>query len=152
MRRVLLVIGVMLAAIAPVRAQSPELPTRESVARLLDVMEVEQVYRTNVTQASLAMREASPALSQMAGMLEEVYAKHASWSIVEDDYIRTYQSSFSQSEVDAMIAFYSGEGRGLHLKQSRLTTEMARVINARIQPHLAELMQQVQLRVRARDP
>ena len=95
-------------------------PTEESVKQLLEVAQARNLVDSVITQMNSLMLQAIAQATkgqpippkvqkdidqrrdEMASLIKELL----DWKKLEPMYVRIYQKSFSQSEVDGMIAFY----------------------------------------------
>jgi uncharacterized protein len=129
MMRILFAFAVAcLTATAPTFAQSTltagqaeSKPSDASVRHLLDVMQVRQIVQTmaaqmdamfdNIVNKQLDGQNITPeqqkriAASRQA--MQEMRKDLLSWESLEELYLKVYEESFSQQEVDGMTAFYT---------------------------------------------
>jgi hypothetical protein len=130
-------------------------PSEESLARLLTVMQlqsqtedmiqqIDEVIRVNAEQAlngkKLNTKEQA-IFDDTRAKLAALFKKEISWSSMEPVYRKAYRESFSQEEVDGMIAFYQTPvGQAVARKQPAV----AQATIAATQQKMAALTPQVQ--------
>jgi hypothetical protein len=126
----------------------------ESVERLMQVMKVEMQFETVQAQALPLMQNAmrqtvgtrmSPAESErlvnvVMPRLDAVVREELSWATLKPAFAAIYADTFTQEEVDGLIAFYEGPiGRSLIAKTPELTRRSFLLMQDRMGP----LMQRV---------
>ncbi len=101
------------AQAAPASAESIErLLALTRVETLLDSMygNLEQLMRQNMRQ-SLGDRpltaEQRRVIDELPGRFSKVMRQEFNWSTLKPMYVRVYQESFEQPEIDGLIAFYA---------------------------------------------
>ena len=106
------------ASAAP--APSVSAPSEASIKELLEVSharslidsvntQVEAMVRASMAQAEKeypANPEATKILNGMVEKINGLLGQELSWSTMEPLYVRIYQQSFTQQEVDGLVAFY----------------------------------------------
>jgi uncharacterized protein len=109
---------------APIMAQEaqPTPPTEESVRELLNVMDMQKVLdqiwgqmggmmkgmRERLAQGQKLTPEQQKTVDAMQEKMVAVLKEELNWKQLEPIYLKIYRDSFSQSEVDGMLAFYRG--------------------------------------------
>jgi uncharacterized protein len=101
-----------------------QVPSDASISRLLEVMEAEKMVAGIATQidamlvplmeqslekSNLSASEAAEvrkSFQAYAARAREIMAEEISWKVMKSISVQTYKESFSQTEVDGMIAFY----------------------------------------------
>lgn len=116
MRRLLC--GVAFAALATQAAAQP--PTAESIETLLTLTRAEAVMDQMFDFMAQAMRQGVAAETERAGLttaqkqamdavpgrMMEVARQEMRWATLKPQYVRLYQETFEQADIDGMIAFY----------------------------------------------
>ena len=116
----LMLCGAIAAAADNPTPPSPAAPTEASIRQLLEVagarklvdsvmMQMDNLMQQSIAQATQG-REIPPKVqkdidqrrAEMVAMMKELL----DWNKVEPIYLRVYQKTFTQQEVDGMIAFY----------------------------------------------
>lgn len=109
------------ASPAPATKSSEPAPTEDSIRKLLQLTEARSVVdgiRQQMKSASASMvkqmlqGQAVPPEKQQAvdaalAKMDEAEGELLSWDKLEAIYIKVYRQTFTQKEVDSMIAFYS---------------------------------------------
>lgn len=131
-----------------------EPPTTESVEALLAATKsesildtlsanMEQTLRTGMTQ-SMAGRRITPqqqsfldnAPQQFAALIKE----ELTWAHLKPMYVQLYQESFTQEEVDGLLAFYrSPAGEALTKKMPVVAQKTLVLVQQRVQPMLERM-------------
>lgn len=151
----LLALG-LLAAATPAAAQASD----ESVERLLAITQAEQLADQVLGQLEQSIRQGLAAATQgrtlspaQAQVIERAPARLASalreelaWSAMKPIHLAVYKESFSQEEVDGLIAFYQTPlGQATIRKLPLVMQRTSALTQARVQslvPRLQAAMQQ----------
>lgn len=149
MRKSLMSLTLMLAA----GSASAAPPSAESIERLLSLTRAEALVENTYAQLEPFMRQtlraAAPgpltpaqqkAMDELAPQLVATLRVDFNWGVLKPEYIRIYQETLDQTEVDGLIAFYEtpvGQStiskmplvmqRSLALSQQKLQTLMPRI-------------------------
>ena len=146
-------------------AQSQSRPTDESLRQLLEITEAKKLVESlsqqvdTVMTAALQQRLQGKVVSpQQQQVIDAMRAKFVAlmkeeldWSVLEPEYMKLYADSFSQSEIDGLVAFYgTPAGRAVVQKlplvmqgvMSMTQQRMARLI-PKIQQMAAETAAQI---------
>jgi hypothetical protein len=116
LRRILVIQSLL--SVGALAADNP--PTETSVKQLLDVMQVHKLLDATVSQMDTFMKQAMQQVTQGQQVTPEVQKSidqgHAEamstlkeildWNKLEPMYVRVYQKSFSQAEIDGLTAMY----------------------------------------------
>ncbi len=103
----------MLAQAAPASTESIErLLALTRVESLLDSMyaSTEQMMRQNMRQSlgnQPLTAEQQRVVDALPGKFSQVMRQEFNWSTLKPMYVRVYQETFEQSEIDGLIAFYA---------------------------------------------
>ncbi|MFZ5519943.1 MAG: DUF2059 domain-containing protein [Pseudomonadota bacterium] len=129
-------------------------PTAESVEALLAVTQardmVEQVnkslegYIRQGVQAAVGGKPLTPrqrqALDALPAKLVAAMQPELGWDVLKADLVRVYEESFSQEEIDGMIAFYrSPVGRSITAKMPTVMNRSMQLTQARMAATLPRL-------------
>jgi hypothetical protein len=101
-------------------APSESRPTDESLRQLLEITEAKKLVEslpqkvdsmmTAALQQRLQDKVVSPQQQQLIDVMRTKFValikEELDWSVLEPEYIKLYADSFSQSEIDSLIAFY----------------------------------------------
>jgi hypothetical protein len=108
------------AADNPPASPAPSVPTEASIKQLLEVAQAHKLVDSVIKQMDILMLQAiaqatkgqqvpdkvqkdiDQRRSEVASLMKELL----DWKKLEPIYVRIYQKSFTQAEVDGMIAFY----------------------------------------------
>lgn len=136
MSKLKLAIFALLLCIAPQTFAAPQKASTESIKQLLSVTEIRKLLDGMSTQLDGVLRnsmqqtlrgksispEQQKILDDMRAELLGLVQAELSWDKMEGMYVRIYQDSFSQEEVDGMIAFYqTPAGKALIRKMPQVT-------------------------------
>jgi len=105
----------------PQAASTPARPSDASLRRLLEVMEARKLVDGIPAQLDAAMSaamqkqlqgqilnaEQTQILDAMRGKLQGLLQQELSWTVMEPIYLKVYGDTFSQTEINSMIGFYS---------------------------------------------
>jgi hypothetical protein len=153
----------MASAFVPVVASAGQAARLRLAARLLDAMQmsktvedqfamIRDMQKGMMTQMVTQMGMPPDALSGVEAVQEEVaqvVAHDLSWEAAKASYTEIYASTFSESELKGLIAFYhSPAGRALVLKTPDLTAKTMEIG----QRQLATLLPKIQEIVRKYQP
>ncbi len=150
MRNILALVAVLMAGVSLHAAQ----PSEASVRELLDVTETkrlvdqitvqaDQMINNAITQASqgLDQNEAEKTILEKArGEMTGVVRAELDWSVLLPMYVKVYQDTFTQEEVDAMLSFYkSAAGRAVTQKLPEAMQKSMQAMQARMRPMMEKL-------------
>ncbi|HKC15875.1 MAG TPA: DUF2059 domain-containing protein [Steroidobacteraceae bacterium] len=161
-------VAALLACLALQTAQADEAPVSDaSLRELLEVTQAHKILDTvmgqvdttirNTTTQALAGKSLTPEQQtifddgrhQMVSVLNEAL----SWDIMEPLYMDTYRRSFTQSEMDGMLAFYkSPAGQAMIAKLPLVVQNIMQLTGERMQvitPKLEQIQQDMVQRLRA---
>jgi hypothetical protein len=130
-------------------------PTDESVRQLLQIMDAKKLVEAvpghveNMMTATLQQRLQGQSLSpQQQQAIEAMRTKVAAlmredldWSVMEPIYVKIYADTFSQSEIDALVAFYRSPTGHAIIQKLPLAMQNAMSL---VQQRLASLMPKIQ--------
>jgi hypothetical protein len=152
----LLALCLCLPAVAQVASPADAPATKEQIQKLFDVMDISK--QTRLTMASMerqtqaATTEAlktrypqiTPAQLERVRRISEESMKNFPVDGMLDDMIPVYQKHLTQTDVDAMIAFYaSPTGKKLMQEMPQIMQEALQASNTRIQKQMAAAMQRI---------
>jgi len=142
-------------------------PTEASIRQLLEATHAQKLVDSMISQMDTLMKNAmaqatqgqqlSPKLQKEIGQIEtDMMTEMKSvldWNKLVPMYVRVYQKSFSQQEIDGMLAFYkTPTGQALLNKMplvlQNTMTEVQQMIQPTIQ-HLQQKQQQIAAEVQA---
>ncbi|MBS0580240.1 MAG: DUF2059 domain-containing protein [Proteobacteria bacterium] len=167
----MLAIATALLAAAPLAAQDSR-PSEASVRRVLAASHRDTVLDAYTAQVEDNMRSAMQhelagqplnaqqraIMDHMQDQLVALMREEMDWKRMEPQVIALYRNTFTQQEVNAMLAWYtSAAGKAVLAKEHLLTQQMADYAQARVQdlvPKLMHLQKEtiVQLRAAASPP
>lgn len=163
-----LLYAVAVAALAAPAAPAPEAPASEaSVRELLQVTDVRAMMRSMEDQVRAtvgqsmqhavqgqALNDAQRAILDRTGkQMVDVMLEQMRYDVMEPEYIRLYTESFSQADVDGMLAFYrSPAGQSMLKKMPGLMKNSMVLIQQRMQllmPQIQKLQSEMIEQLRA---
>jgi hypothetical protein len=130
-------------------------PSDQSVNQLLQLTKVDRQMDSVLAQMEGAMQasmhrltKGKPLSADEQAKLDQQQAKMAailkeelSWDKVKDQYVQAYRETFSQKEIDGLIAFYqTPAGQSLVSKQPELAKRTMTIVQQRMAP----VMQRIQ--------
>jgi uncharacterized protein len=141
-------------ALAPAFAESPQ-PSEKSVLQLLQVMHAHQTLDNAGAQMDETMRNSMKAVSQgqlnaeQEKILEESQTKMLAiikealnWSSVEPILVQAYQRTFTQEEVDAMLAFYDSPlGQSVGAKLPTVNQQTSQLTQQRLKDMIPKIVE-----------
>jgi hypothetical protein len=151
-----LVIGLVIAlglCAGPARAAPP---SPESVERLMVVMQVQSQLETTYAQVLPAMQssmrqtlatqlkpdEAARLFDAVLPRVNALLLEQLSWARLKPDFARIYAETYSQDEIDGLIAFYGGPlGAALISKMPQLLNRSIQLMQERMAPVLQQVAQ-----------
>ena len=153
MKRLLVVLCALASISCPAFAASPP-PSEDSIRRLLEVTEarklldgmmaqVDALMRRNMEQA-LRGRQLTPEqeaiIARMRGRMADAFRDEMAWDKLEPLYLRVYQNTFTQGEVDGMLAFYRTDaGRAVIVKMPAVIQTTMGEMQLRMQPLIQKM-------------
>jgi hypothetical protein len=151
--RVCLLALVATLALQPALAQSPQ-PSEKSVLQLLQMMHTHQIMENAWAQMDGAMRSSMKAATQGQLNAEQekirdesqakmvaVMKEELDWSIVEPLLVQSYQSTFTQEEVNAMLKFYDSPiGQSVGAKLPTVNQQMSQLTQQRMRDIIPKLV------------
>ena len=150
--------SVSLAAQQSPAAKPVSVPaTREQVKHLFEVMDIHEQMRTTMDVMRAQMRKMmrddlkkhSPEISE--GQLSRIEATEAETSKsldldgMLDDLIPVYQKHLTETDIDAMIAFYATPtGQKLMHEQPQMAAESTQAVSGRMQKSMDDIMRRIE--------
>jgi hypothetical protein len=131
-------------------------PSPESIERLMQVMQVQAQLETIYAQILPAMQstmrqtlaaqlrsdEAARMFDAVQARVNAVVLEQMSWARLKPDFARIYGETFSQEEIDGLIAFYRGPfGSALINKAPQLMQRSMQMMQERMAPMLQQVVQ-----------
>ena len=129
-------------------------PSEDSIRRLLEVTEarklldgmmaqVDTLMRRNMEQA-LRGRQLTPEqeaiIARMRNKMADAFREEMAWEKLEPLYLRVYRDTFTQAEVDGMLAFYRTDaGRAVIVKMPAVIQTTMGEMQQRMQPLIAKM-------------
>ena len=133
---------------APPAAGDTAASHRRAAERLLEVSGAERMF---AGQADALLRQqlaAQPQLAPFEDVLRDFYRKHLDYATLKPDLVRLYVETFSEKDLDDMIAFYQTDlGRRMLAKLPEVQAKSIALSQQRLQAALPELMSAVRARM-----
>lgn len=79
---------------------------RGKVKELFGLMDMQKLVDATLEDTISTQIKANPALAQLKDVMLDFLAKHMSWKSLERGFVEDYMETFSQDEIEDMIAFY----------------------------------------------
>ena len=133
---------------------APPAPSEGSIRRLLEVTEarklldgmmaqIDTLMRRNMEQA-LRGRQLTPEqeaiIARMRNKMADAFHEEMAWDKLEPLYVRVYRDTFTQAEVDGMLAFYRTDaGRAVIVKMPAVIQTTMGEMQQRMQPMIAKM-------------
>ena len=154
--RAALVALLALTAAQPLFAQNTP-PSEDSVRHLLDLVQTHRILdeamsnMDNFTQKAMEQaRQGEPALNAKQQQIVDQFhtdmmsaiKDELAWSKVEPEIVSAYAKTFSQKEINDMIAFYSSpSGQSVANKMPLVSREMATDMQEKMMPLIKRIQQ-----------
>ena len=122
---------------------------RAKVKELFALMDMEKVLDAAVTESMAAQERANPALSQFRDIMLDFLRQYMSWKSLERGFIDDYMETFSEAEIEDMVAFYKTPtgAKAISAVPSLLKRGSERGMS-QVEKHLPELQKRIQERVK----
>jgi len=164
------IVGVALincSIVLPVCWAADAPPTEASIKQLLEVSHAQKLVDSMMSQMDTLMKRAmaqatqgqqlSPKIQQEVGQIEtDMMAEMKNvldWNKLVPMYVRVYQKSFNQQEIDGMLAFYkTPTGQAVLNKMPLVLQNTMTEVQQMLQPmmqHLQQKQQQIATEVQA---
>jgi hypothetical protein len=143
-------------------------PTDASVRELLKVTESQKLVDASEAQMDSVMRatmqqalkgqtvtpDIQESLDDMRGKMIALMRQEMRWDVLEPKFLDIYKQSFSQAEVDGMLAFYKSEtGRAVIAKMPVVmqhTMQMMQQMMLALMPKLQAVQKETMAEVKAK--
>jgi uncharacterized protein len=158
--RIINIAAASLVALSPAFAQnstpqSQSRPSDASVHELLQIMDAKKLVEAIPEQvdkmmtATLQQRlqgqslsaEQQQAIDAMRAKVAALMKDELDWSVMEPIYVKIYEDTFSQSEIDGMVAFYRSPTGHAIIQKLPLVMQSAMTL---VQQRMASLMPRIQ--------
>ncbi len=158
MRILIALLSVCMLASVPAFAQDTKAATTPasdaSIRKLLEVMHARKMVDAMPRQVSMMMNgmmkkmmqgqpsdQQKQAMETLASKLGALMKDEFNWQTMEPAYIKIYRQTFTQSEVDAMVGFYSSPAGQAVVDKLPLVTQSAM---SAMQDRMVALMPKIQ--------
>jgi len=142
-------VRVLLAALLLAAGQSYGANDDGQVAaatQLLDAMNMRVNLERTVEQVTLAEVRKNPKLAPYQGVMLEFMRKYMGYDSLKDDLVQLYSDTFSRTELEELARFYQTPvGKKTIEKLPELTVQGARLGQKKVQAHLGELKDMINL-------
>lgn len=151
-------VGVLMLGLAALPAKADEASKRAKVEELFTVMHVSQMSDQIVAavqkqmQASLHSRpgmdqltpDQTRVVNEYEGKIMTLVNNSVSWKVLEPDMVNLYATTYSESEIEGILAFYKGPvGQVMLAKSPELTQKSMQISRTRLgalQPQITAMM------------
>ena len=147
-----------LVLVLPLSAHGDDASKRVKVQQMLDLMHVDrtseqmmQMVKQQTTSMTSQMMGANLSAEQKASVSEfqqkvfDFVESQVGWKAMQKEYVELYASTFSEDELDAMIAFYkSPAGQAMIAKMPDLLQKSITMVQqkmATLQPQIQQMVQ-----------
>jgi hypothetical protein len=121
---------------------------RGRVKELFALMDMQAVVDASRDEMIAAQLKANPMLEPFKDIMRDFLAEHVSWKSLERGFIDDYVETFSQAEIEDMIAFYkTPTGAKAISSMPELMKRGAQRGVERVQKHMPELQKKLQERI-----
>jgi len=122
---------------------------RAKVKELFALMDMEKVLDAAVTESMAAQERANPALVQFRDIMLDFLRQYMSWKSLERGFIEDYMQTFSETEIEDMVAFYRTPtgAKAISAVPSLLERGSERGMS-QVEKHLPELKKRIEERVK----
>jgi hypothetical protein len=132
---------------ALVHAQSEPPATQAVVEQFVEIAHLNELFDNSIETMLKAQIQQSPELAPYEDIMRDFLKKYMSFESVKPDLVKLYQSSFSDADLLATIAFYrTPAGQRLLSKTPELMAGGAAIGEQRVKDHLPELVAMMQAR------
>lgn len=136
--------------------QSESRPSEESVRHLLEVMQAQKIVQTlsaqmdgmfdSMVKKQLEGQDVTPeqrqAIEARRKAASDMVKELLSWDSMESLYLKVYEDTFTQDEIDGMVAFYSSPaGRAVIAKMPLAAKNSLSEMQQRMQQMIPKLQQ-----------
>jgi hypothetical protein len=173
LKRILILLGLTCSLISAAEPPSPgagaagNAPSDASIKQLLSVTEVQKMQDQMLTQMDSIMKSAMQQATHDQKVTPEVqkdidkraaetikfFREELAWNNLEPMYVRVYQKSYTQKEVDDLLAFYqTPTGQSFIKKQPVVSQNMMADMQQRMGPmmrRIEQMRQEVLAEIRA---
>jgi len=121
---------------------------REQTETMMQSMEKDLATNMNGMMAGIAGREISPAKRQrlqgMQRQMMQILREEMAWEKIQPIYRQIYKESFTQEEIDGMLAFYrSPVGQAMLQKMPQVMERSMQISRERLLPRVTQRMTQL---------
>lgn len=159
MKRWIVVLVVMLA-VAPRCARADEASKQAKVHELLATMHTDHMLDPmmhSITRQALEIPQSAPEAAQMTPAQKKLTQEFqdramkiaydsVGWKAVEPDYVKLYESAYTEEELDGILAFYkSPAGQAMLAKTPQLSAGVMQIVHGRMgdyQPKMQALQKE----------
>jgi hypothetical protein len=147
------------SAVAPVSEQkkTEEKPVKETeqssanheaaILELFSLLEMEKMMRDSRSLLLDSFSQGNPQLAQFRDVQEEFLEKTIGWGALKDDFVKLYRDSFSQREVEELVAFYRTPlGKKVTTKLPALMQQGSALAQQKVMAKMPELTEALQKR------
>jgi uncharacterized protein len=143
-----------LAATSTYAFAAPPAPSEDSIRHLLEVTEARKLLDGMMTQVDALMRrnmeqalrgrqlttEQEAIIARMRNKMADAFREEMAWDKLEPLYVRVYRETFTQAEVDGMLAFYRTDaGRAVIVKMPAVLQTTMGEMQLRMQPLISKM-------------
>lgn len=148
-----------LLAIALTAVVHAATPSSASIDALLTVTKAESIVRAMTADSDGMMRQGikeslkgvavsaqeQAALDAMVARFVRIMSDESSWEKMRPMYVQLYQETFTQEEIDGLLAFYqSPAGQALINKMPQVTRNVMSMTQARLMPMMQKFREATQ--------
>ncbi len=121
----------------------------ETVEKYLAASHAEELYRKTVSM----MLEAVSSQGSVGDIMQRFMEKYLPYETIKTDYIKVYRESISETDMQALITFFESDvGQRFVVRMPFLMAATNRLMQARMQEHMPELVAELMVAAQARPP
>jgi len=150
MRTLFAGLALLTAMAAPVRGQQAATAATHAAAagELVDLMRLGERAMPDMGGLAAGFAGDNPMVAQMTALATEFYKEYLPWEKVRPEFVSIYQTTFTESEIRQLIAFYRTPiGQKLIEKEPEMMKATLAVTQKLLMPHMMELQQRIMTRM-----
>ena len=112
----------------------------EAANKLLEEMNLKNVYKNAVENSTKRLVMANPKFKKVEKDIKAFYTKYIGWDSMKSDLAKLYAKYYTASELKDITNFYkTPTGKKVLATMGKLTYEGQKITQGRLRPHLEEL-------------
>jgi len=112
----------------------------EAAKKLLQEMNLEQVYKNAVNNSTANLIRANPKFKKIESKIKAFYEKYIGWNSIKEELAKLYAKFYTPQELKDITEFYKTKtGKKVLATMGRLSYEGQMITRKRLTPHIDEL-------------